>query len=211
MDIGCIVVGGILLLVAIFHFMDIFRLKEKSFIIKFLIFFFSGGLILAFGITWVSIGELPTTFAIVLGCIVLAISGVFIVGVLVKVLFVMPIKHAIAEQNRALLITSIIMPFVVLAIIGSIIFMIVDSNNDPDEFDEGYMRSIAIEEVEERLKAPSTAKFGDWEETEQDGTWTLTGYVDAENSFGATVRNRFRVVIKDNGYPKYTVVSVEIY
>ncbi len=214
MDIGSIVVGGILLLVAIFHFIDIIRLKEKSYIIKFLIFFFLGGMLLAYGITWVSIGELPITLTIIFGCIILAPLVAFIVGILIKLLFVMPIKHAIEQKNRALLITSIIMPIVLLVIIGSVVFIIVDcsnQSNDIEEFDQYDIKVIAEQEVEERLKAPSTAKFSNIEVTKTGSTWVVTGYVDAQNSFGAMIRNRFRVEIKDNGYPKYTVVSVEIY
>lgn len=46
--------------------------------------------------------------------------------------------------------------------------------------------------VAERLKAPGSARFGDVRYTpESDIAGRVTGWVDAENSFGALVRNRF--------------------
>ncbi|GAA1913099.1 hypothetical protein J2S63_003223 [Marmoricola bigeumensis] len=41
--------------------------------------------------------------------------------------------------------------------------------------------------VEDQLKSPSTADFGDVE-VSGSGPWTVTGYVDAENGFGANIR-----------------------
>lgn len=46
--------------------------------------------------------------------------------------------------------------------------------------------------VSEQLKAPGSAKFGDMKYTpESDIAGRVTGWVDAENGFGALVRNRF--------------------
>lgn len=49
------------------------------------------------------------------------------------------------------------------------------------------------EAVKERLKAPGTAKFGGRGERRTSGSdgWEFVGYVDAENSFGGNVRNRY--------------------
>lgn len=52
--------------------------------------------------------------------------------------------------------------------------------------------------VKERLKAPSTAKF-DNEEATGSGTWTVTGTVDSENSFGATLRASFQCTVVVQG------------
>jgi hypothetical protein len=49
--------------------------------------------------------------------------------------------------------------------------------------------------VKGRLKAPSTAKFGHvWDTTTTgsgDGPYQVSGYVDAQNSFGAMLRNYY--------------------
>lgn len=51
------------------------------------------------------------------------------------------------------------------------------------------------EDVAGKLKAPSTATFGDVRSTISDDfdpdRWTVTGWVDAENSFGATIRSEW--------------------
>ncbi len=68
---------------------------------------------------------------------------------------------------------------------------------DPDNPREAVAQCEAA--VEDRLKAPSTASF-DLAATGS-GTWTVTGTVDAENGFGATVRNAVRctVIVNDDG------------
>jgi hypothetical protein len=51
--------------------------------------------------------------------------------------------------------------------------------------------------VKSDLKAPSSAKFSSTSATENDdGSWTVRGYVDAQNSFGTMVRNSFIVDLK---------------
>jgi hypothetical protein len=42
--------------------------------------------------------------------------------------------------------------------------------------------------ADKRLKAPASADY-DLTATESGGSWTVTGTVDAENSFGAQIRN----------------------
>lgn len=48
--------------------------------------------------------------------------------------------------------------------------------------------------IEKSLKSPSTAKFSSYAEssvTEEDNVYTVHAYVDAQNSFGATIRKSF--------------------
>lgn len=56
--------------------------------------------------------------------------------------------------------------------------------------------------VEARLKAPSTAEFGDTFDSKDDqGRWEISGAVDSENGFGAMVRNTYSCTItRENGY-----------
>lgn len=52
--------------------------------------------------------------------------------------------------------------------------------------------------VKERLKAPSTAKFqgcNDVKVTREDKEWALVGWVDAQNGFGAQIRNYYTVFL----------------
>lgn len=77
------------------------------------------------------------------------------------------------------------------------------------------------EAVKERLKSPSTSKFPwgydeynikETNSTNNDMTiYNVAGYVDAENSFGAKLRNNFIVKLEcTNDLTKYRVLDVEI-
>ena len=87
-------------------------------------------------------------------------------------------------------------------------------DNSFDELNQYDVWAIAEEKVEEKLKDPSSAVFCSMSQgsISQDGdVWTVTGYVDAKNSFNATIRNSFKVVITATGGRYYTVDSVLIY
>ena len=65
--------------------------------------------------------------------------------------------------------------------------------NSPDRTDACFMSQKF---VREELKAPSTAEFPDWTEsncqaTQSGNTWTVRSFVDAENSFGAQIRSDY--------------------
>jgi hypothetical protein len=49
--------------------------------------------------------------------------------------------------------------------------------------------------VKDQLKAPSTANFED-ESVSGTGPWTIIGTVDAENSFGANLRQRWTCSVR---------------
>jgi len=61
----------------------------------------------------------------------------------------------------------------------------------------------AKEKVLKELKSPSTAKFADFSEIRYkdngDGSYIIESYVDSQNSFGATVRTKFRCSIAKFG------------
>lgn len=63
----------------------------------------------------------------------------------------------------------------------------------PKEPDREYEACVFSKEfVKEFLKAPSTAKFGDCEGLKNaDGIIIIASYVDAQNSFGAMLRNNY--------------------
>ena len=74
-----------------------------------------------------------------------------------------------------------------------------------------YAKYYAQEIVEQNLKAPSTAEFPWYDEMTAKNSygdvWTVTGYVDAENSFGAMIRQNFWVelTLTETGYTDGTV------
>lgn len=53
--------------------------------------------------------------------------------------------------------------------------------------------------VKDKLKAPATAEFSDIEVVTDGDVYTFTGAVDAENSFGAKLRNRWTCKAQDTG------------
>jgi len=80
---------------------------------------------------------------------------------------------------------------------------------------------MAEEFVKENLKSPSTAKFGSvWDGTLQspeERVWSIgpnkfrvTGWVEAQNSFGAVVRSNFVCELEYDGYKYWTCTSIVI-
>ncbi|MBQ7119638.1 MAG: hypothetical protein IJO09_05440 [Oscillospiraceae bacterium] len=70
------------------------------------------------------------------------------------------------------------------------------------KFDEYDAMSIAENAVEQRLKSPSTADFSSRSETSisnSGNSWTVSGWVDAQNSFGATARSNYTVKFTTRG------------
>lgn len=83
------------------------------------------------------------------------------------------------------------------------------SNKSNDS--ETDAKICAKKAVEDRLKAPSTADFCSYSEMDAtylgDDRWKITGYVDAENSFGAMVRQNWTVTLTltASGFTDYDV------
>ncbi len=65
--------------------------------------------------------------------------------------------------------------------------------------------AAAIDVVKSQLKAPSTAKFDETKTSLVDNSWIVTGTVDAQNSFGVSLRNNFTVKITFIGKGKFIV------
>jgi len=85
------------------------------------------------------------------------------------------------------------------------------SGSNKSDDSETDAKICAKKAVEDRLKAPSTADFCSY--TEMDATylgddrWKITGYVNAENSFGAMVRQNWTVTLTltASGFTDYNV------
>lgn len=74
---------------------------------------------------------------------------------------------------------------------------------------------LAQHEVEKKLKSPSTAKFCTYPEASVidrgEGEYRVTGWVDAQNSFGAITRVEFRVDVTFDSSGKCTDISAKVY
>lgn len=95
---------------------------------------------------------------------------------------------------------------VIIAIIAAILMLVTcsggsSSKSSNDWNTESWAKSYAQIIVKDNLKAPSTAKFCNTarEMTAKNlggAKWRVTGWVDAENSFGAMIRSDFEVVLE---------------
>ena len=82
------------------------------------------------------------------------------------------------------------------------------STKDAYGHNRSYAIVIAEDVVKSKLKSPSTADFcSNYEYTvsRSKNTWTIKGYVDAQNSFGAMLRSDFTVKITFTGKSSYIV------
>lgn len=95
--------------------------------------------------------------------------------------------------NKRILLIAVVSIFVVVFV--ALLIKLHEVNRIDDTI--SALITISQEAVESKLKAPKTAEFPlgyDEYEIQQNGnTYTVSSYVDAENSFGAKIRNTFTV------------------
>jgi hypothetical protein len=64
----------------------------------------------------------------------------------------------------------------------------------------GLAQLMAERFVKQELRSPSTANFPATAEVRQvGGAWLVSSYVDAQNGFGATIRNHWTAELRDHG------------
>ncbi|MBF0352282.1 MAG: zinc ribbon domain-containing protein [SAR324 cluster bacterium] len=92
-----------------------------------------------------------------------------------------------------------------LIIVGFIVFLFIvglfSKNNNGGSSASAQVHCESF--VKKNLKAPSTAQFASYSEVKisgyGDGPWTVIGYVDAQNSFGAKIRSTYTCTIHYSG------------
>ncbi|WP_372699379.1 hypothetical protein [Arthrobacter sp. JSM 101049] len=80
----------------------------------------------------------------------------------------------------------------VLLLGGCVAFMNGASDDEPENYDA---RVACQTLVKGKLKAPSTAKFSNESESGAGSSWTASGTVEAQNSFGGTVGHTYRCTV----------------
>jgi len=71
---------------------------------------------------------------------------------------------------------------------------------------------MILEFVKDSLKAPSTAEFPNIRDiviTKKEFTYSISGYVDAQNSFGAMIRTRYNGEIKQVDKDKWELMKLD--
>jgi hypothetical protein len=111
--------------------------------------------------------------------------------------------------KRAHIITAIIFGTVTLCCFGAAQGWFGESEPEPPPLSE-QAQNICYDEVLNQLKAPSTAELVSIAASPTEGdTWTVTGSVDAENSFGAMLRNDFECNVTNTG-DRWTIDSIYV-
>ncbi len=118
------------------------------------------------------------------------------------------VRHAEAiisegnEMARSKRLTRIVAWAVAAAIVGGIIWVIAWSmHKDSANGDSTYQQARAIQAcrdgVRDKLKSPRSARFSSESANGQGLAWEVTGLVDSDNSFGASVRSGFSCQVSD--------------
>lgn len=121
--------------------------------------------------------------------------------------------------NRKIGCGGLIMMLILAAVIGGSCSKS-EPPKDPNAWkaeDYSTMAYVMMQDFVKRgLKAPSTAKFpwmGDSQvmvARSKDQTYTVYGYVDAQNSFGAMLRKEYTGVVKQVGEDQWELVSLNL-
>lgn len=100
-------------------------------------------------------------------------------------------------------IAAVIGLAVVVGVVACVAGSIRGSDSSNDDLESISQCETRIEKM---LKSPSTAAFDSTSESDG-GKWTVTGTVDSENGFGASVRSNYQctVVINDDNTATTTV------
>lgn len=80
-----------------------------------------------------------------------------------------------------------------------------------DGRDEIGAKVVCEQFIEDRLKSPSSADFqnsGEYIVTGSGATYTVQGYVEADNSFGASLRSNWTCTVHEEGDDRWTLVSL---
>lgn len=89
-----------------------------------------------------------------------------------------------------------------LALVAAAVFIAtrnVHATPTPEELKADAARACEKTFIPDRLKAPSTAQYTNVRTTESGGAYTVMGYVDAQNSFGAQIRSSFTCIVHSSG------------
>lgn len=81
---------------------------------------------------------------------------------------------------------------------------------DPDD----YAITMSWEFVKKNLRSPSTAEFAPirehYKEKQPDGSYKVSGYLDSQNAFGATIRSRYTCHLKPADGRNWQLLDLEI-
>ena len=149
-----------------------------------------------------------------------ALTFVFIflaIGLILSLAFTFFNFGSNGKKSRAII--SLILSIALLAGIGLLAphTLLIDDDKTTDKYGNSssdvYRDAISV--VNSNLKSPASAEFSKKSDTNiklssTSTTWTVSGWVEAKNSFNATVRNKFTVTLAYTANGVYTVQSCYI-
>lgn len=106
--------------------------------------------------------------------------------------------------------------FILVLAVGGLIYgfsLFVGGGNSSANNDNTKIWVLAKHSVESNLKSPTSAKFPSQDKakiSKSNGRYVVKSYVDADNSFGASTRSKFTVVLTKDSSGLYKVESVKI-
>lgn len=122
-------------------------------------------------------------------------------------------QHQSQPKRRAnpVFATVALLAMLALCVAGAALALSGDESQDPAVADRAVDAEIMCEEfIGRRLKAPATAKYSHTQTLKDGARYTVSGHVDAENSFGAMVRTDYTCVVADQGNGKWSLVDLSL-
>lgn len=118
----------------------------------------------------------------------------------------------VAEANKTL--TGCGIAFLIFIVMVLAMVACISSLPESPKHDKAMAHVMSEDFVKARLKSPGTAKFQMYDPANVrdlgDGVYEVRGYVDAQNGFGATIRNRYYCKLRYAGNDKWIAEKVEL-
>lgn len=117
------------------------------------------------------------------------------------------------SMSKVLLKWGCLIPLAIVLIIGVVVWFISSQDSGPVEMTSIRASIHAENAVRDRLVAPATASFSPYRDTTVTTVgdrWTVRGWVDSQNRFGAMVRTNYTVVIQVTRPGYFSIISVDL-
>lgn len=110
-------------------------------------------------------------------------------------------QPASSKQSNNRWVIYVVIAAIVLLVFGYLVNGGDEDSPAADRATEVGARDVCRQFVERRLKSPSSAEFNEEQTSGGAGAYVVTGTVDSDNSFGASIRNEYacRVTYQGDG------------
>ena len=117
------------------------------------------------------------------------------------------IKTNKVQTGKKMSLEKIIISIIIIIFTIAILASYSEYNNSKEKtYDENDYAVISEYIIDKRLKAPSTADYSTISVKKSNSDVITSGYVDADNSFGAKIRTYFTITFYGGDLDNYSVV-----